>query len=75
MKTVNESISYVVEYRGTNRTAKTWGFTDLASAKEMYAEKAEEGKKPKLYLIRKITTKEQVYVDADDWKSTRANCS
>lgn len=62
MKTVKEFISYQLEWRSSDRSLKTWPFTDLKSAQEIYEEKAEEGKKPKLFLVREITTKEQVYV-------------
>jgi len=62
MKVIKESIEYLLEYRGTDKTTKCWPFTDLASAQEIYEEKAGEGKKPKLFLIRKITTKQQVVV-------------
>ncbi len=62
MKTIKETIQYRLEYRGSDKTVKGWQFRELASAQEIYAEKANEGKKPKLFLIREITTKEQVYV-------------
>ena len=63
MKTIKESISYLLEYRGSDKTIKSWSFTDLTSAQDIFEEKAEEGKKPKLFLIRNIVTKQQVRVE------------
>ena len=62
MKTINESISYTVEWRGSDKSSKTAGFSELNRAQEHYDEKRSEGKRPKLFLIRKIMTKEQVFV-------------
>lgn len=75
MKTIHEDVRYTVEYRGANRVPKMWGFRTLAEAQEMFAEKADEGKRPRLFLERTIVTREQVYVGKDDWKTTRDNCS
>jgi hypothetical protein len=62
MTVIKETIEYLLEYKGSDKTTKCWPFTDLASAQEIYEEKASEGKKPKLFIIREITTKEQVEV-------------
>lgn len=51
--TVDQKIKYMIEWRGKN-----WAFTDLESAREIYAEKDSEGKKPKLFEIKETVTTE-----------------
>lgn len=61
MTTIHEELSYTVEYT-SNRTRKTAGFFELERAQEYYAEKYDERKNPKLFVIRKTMTREQVKV-------------
>lgn len=51
--TVDQKVKYMVEWRGKN-----WAFTDLKGAREIYAEKDSEGKKPKLFEIKETVTTE-----------------
>lgn len=61
MKTVNKTVTYRIEWRGTGGD-KSWIFTDLKSAKEIYAEKSSEKKSPKLFCVTKVETIESVRV-------------
>lgn len=61
MITSNKTVRYRIEWRGTGG-GKSWIFTDLKSAKEIYAEKDSEGKKPKLFMVKETITIESTRV-------------
>lgn len=59
---IKEVVWYELKYKGYDtKKAKTWIFPKLEDAKEIYAEKEEEGVEPKLYRVTEIVTRDLVY--------------
>lgn len=69
-KVISDQAHYVVQWRG-----KTAGYSEYAGALDMYMEKLEEGKKPKLKAIVTVITETDITPVLNNWESTRANCS